>query len=224
MENKSWMSGLLVALLSAITTILVAFNTNNIDQLRIQSGNAQGLAEQLQVKEREERQLDETKRATRQKFLTEYVPNLISHNDGDRTTATALLFILYPNEAKDILASLKKAVGDQPALGLEQTLVRANALAVQTGSWAIVIGSDATFPDAQFEVARARDNGYPDGVIYRRDGIFATTVGTFPDQSTAERSAIAVRLKIRNSAFVVNILSWCPVPQPRDGFSECSAT
>jgi hypothetical protein len=99
-----------------------------------------------------------------------------------------------------------------PATPTTSPLVEAvrNAEAVAAVTWSVVAGSDTDFQSALTEVNRARDEGFTALGVYLRDGYYATTVGAFPSEVEARSALIGVRAKVRDSAFVVNIASWCP--------------
>ena len=97
------------------------------------------------------------------------------------------------------------------------------ALAAKTGAWSIVMGSDATLEGAQFEATQARKHGYTPAVIYQQEQWFVTTVGNYPNQEAAMSDTIAVRSKLRSSAFPVNVKGWWANPVDEGGYVACGA-
>jgi hypothetical protein len=60
-------------------------------------------------------------------------------------------------------------------------------------------------------------------VIYQKEKWFVTTVGRYPNQEAAMSENIAVRSKMRSSAFPVNVNSWCANPVDQEGYVACVA-
>jgi hypothetical protein len=96
-----------------------------------------------------------------------------------------VLFVLYPNEAKDILSRVAESLGEKSAAELEQSIEQAKVLNEKVGDWAIAIESDTTLESAEHEAGIARELGYSP-TIYLRDSWFVTTIGSFPNQAEAE--------------------------------------
>jgi hypothetical protein len=220
MENKAT---LITAILSAITALLVAaigfYGNSQLEQIRSQS-EADTQSRTIQL---ERDQLKANQDANLQKILLEYVPKLVGANENDRKAAVAVLFVLYPNDAKSYIDRATASLGSTEQATFQPTIKQADALAAKTGSWAIVVGSDTSLDAAKFEVTRAEKQGYTPAVVYKRGQWFVTTLGNYPSQDIANSEAIAVRVKIRSSAFTVNLNSWCPNPAAKDGYSECSS-
>lgn len=73
---------------------------------------------------------------------------------------------------------------------LSAAVLQAQVVKAMTGTWLMVVGSDATLEEANFEVSRAGEYG---GVrIYKRGPWFATTIGNLPTREQAESTLISV--------------------------------
>jgi hypothetical protein len=105
---------------------------------------------------------------------------------------------------------------------LQPTVQQAEALAAKTGAWSMVMGSDATFEGAQFAATQAIKHGYTPAVISQKEQWFVTTVGRYPNHEAAMSDTIAVRAKMRSSAFPVNVHSWCANPVDQGALSPVS--
>jgi SPOR domain len=105
----------------------------------------------------------------------------------------------------------KSLTGDQQE-SFKETVERAKDLAAATGSWTIVIGTDKTLEAAQFEVRKAEKQGY-NAVVYKKAAGFVTTVGSYPNEQSANVELVSARAKTRADAFVVNLGRWCPASE-----------
>jgi hypothetical protein len=224
------------AILSLISALLVAiigyFGNTRIAELQSETSNAQ-LELQREVEslnasiEKAEVELAYQKfgaeqQARQDEIVMKYVPQLLSSNESDNHVATAVLFVLYPNDAEDILSRVRQSLSDEEKAGtLGQTIDQAKELGEQVGDWAIRIGSDEELEGAQFEVQRAEEQGYT-AVIYLQGAWYITTVGPFSTQTDAERENITIRSTIREGASVINLNSWCPQKEQKNGYIECS--
>jgi formylglycine-generating enzyme required for sulfatase activity len=92
----------------------------------------------------------------------------------------------------------------------------------RNGDWTVVVGSDTSLSDAEWEADKARQQGY-NPAIYLRDNWYVTTAGPFPTKEEAESAKIAVQATIRESARVVNLNDWCTQPVESNGYFECDA-
>ena len=99
---------------------------------------------------------------------------------------------------------------------------QAGTLGELTGPLTIVSASSRTLEDAEFEVYRAEQEGHAPVLILKRGEYFATTVGDFSDRGEAETLFFLVRADIRDSAYLVNLDTWCPRPVAQDGYFECA--
>jgi|KBSSwiStaDraftv2_1062776.scaffolds.fasta_scaffold176324_3 hypothetical protein len=214
---------IVTVILTALSTLLVTFigiyGNNRLEEIRNQSV----AATQTRTIELEREKLKADQQARLEKTLLEYIPKLVGANESERKTALAVLFILYPNDAKVILERTTASLSGEQKTMLQPTVQQAEALATKTGAWSIVIGSDATLEGAQVEATQARKQGYTPAVIYQQDKWFVTTVGSYPNQEAAMSENIAVRSKMRSSAFLVNVKSWCANPVDQEGYVTCGA-
>jgi hypothetical protein len=165
---------IVTVILTALSTLLVTFigiyGNNRLEEIRNQSV----AATQTRTIELEREKLKAEQQARLEKTLLEYIPKLVGANESERKTALAVLFILYPNDAKVILERTTASLSGEQKTMLQPTVQQAEALATKTGAWSIVIGSDATLEGAQFEATQARKQGYTPAVIYQKDKWFVT--------------------------------------------------
>lgn len=86
------------------------------------------------------------------------------------------------------------------------------------GSWGVVVSTDDNLAEAQYEVNKAKGQGYTAVFIYQKGKLLRTIV-EFPSSSDAQSALPNIRAKIRNDAFAVNLDEWCPNRTPADGNS-----
>ena len=208
-----------LALISALgVAVIGVLGNTQLEEIRSQTSAAKTEVERLSVSIRaeevvlEQHKFDAEQQNRRDTIVMEYVPKLLSADPDDRDVALATLFVLYPNEANDILSSVAESLGHEQGEALKPAIRQAESLSAKVGSWAVVSASSSTLESAQSEGSRAEEEGCTPVVIYKRGEWFATTVGDFPSQGEAESANIAIRSKIRESAYVVNLQSWCPNP------------
>jgi len=138
----------------------------------------------------------------------------------EKEEALAVLFVLYPNEAGDILSRVAQAVNEKQAVALAPIISQAIELDEKTGDWTIVAFSDPTLDAAQAKSATLEKQGYA-SVIYFRDDRFITTIGSFSTELKAQSALITVQFNIQKSAEVVNLNDWCPEPGFEGDYYEC---
>ena len=195
-------------------------------------------------------QLEESKR--RDDLLAQQVPKILSANEAERQSAVAILFVIYPNDAKDILARISQmttsptpvvAGSPSPAAGLPDppattatpvvarqlapVIQQATELDRQTGGWVVVVGTDTTLDAAKFEAMRATRETNISPTIYHRGSYYRTTFGPYRNQVIAEQSAIFARAKLRADAYTESQNNICPNPTPAESAApyklyECS--
>jgi hypothetical protein len=218
-ENKAQVA---TVVLSVISTLLVAFigiyGSSRLEEIK----NQAAAATQEKTIQLEREKLKSEQQARLEKILLQYVPKLVGSNEAERKNAIAILFILYPNDAKTYIDRAAASLGTDEKAVLQTTIEQAQGLDAKTGPWTIVVGSDLSLEDAKAEVQNAAKQGYTPAVIYKRNQWFGTTVGNYPSQEVANSENVAVKSKIRNSAFAVDLGSWCPSRAPRDGYIECT--
>lgn len=78
-----------------------------------------------------------------------------------------------------------------------------------TGSWGVVVSGDRKLDEAQFEVNKAKAQGYMAVSIYDRARSLRTVI-EFPSNDDARNALPNIRAKVRNSAYAVNLDEWCP--------------
>lgn len=173
----------------------------------------------------EQQRFEEELRDRRFEIVRAYVPGLVSLDKSEMKVSLAVLFELYPNDARDILTRvaesqgsgaatlLRPAIerGDDVAALLQPAIERAVMLDESTGEWTIVISSAETL-DVAKDVAEAAQESKYVATIYRIGEYYATTVGRFPSRGDAESANIAVRVDLIPSAFVMNLSNACPEP------------
>ena len=108
------------------------------------------------------------------------------------------------------------------APALSAALQQAQVARRDTGSFAIVIGSDASLDAAQDEVRAAQSKNYTPVQVYLRGRWYATVIGNFDTAEQAQATLIGVRTRLRDSSFVVNVNEWCGTQKPDAGYVECS--
>ena len=96
--------------------------------------------------------------------------------------------------------------------------------AVDTGTWGVVISADKDTQEAQFEVKRAQQLGYQNARLYARDNWLRTVV-EFPNVTDAQAALPALRSKIRNTIYLVEMSKWCPIrKETSPGVLQCSGS
>jgi hypothetical protein len=94
---------------------------------------------------------------------------------------------------------------------------------VGPANWAVVIGGDATLPAAKDEVAIVtKKHGIANASIYLRNGSYRTVAVVGGDRSAAE-DALGRGRERRADAYIVNMNTWCPQVEAREGYTECVA-
>ncbi len=222
------------AIMSLTSAVLVAYigytGNTRIAELQSQTDKAQielqAEIERLNtsLKEAEvvleQNKFDATQESRRHDILIQYIPQLLSSAENEREVAVAVLFVIYPNEAKDILSNVKKSLGEETNFDIEQVIKQAITLDEEVGEWVIAIGRDEDIAGAKDEASNARDQGYTP-IIYKIDNWYVTTIGPFPTEVKAESVNITVRSKIREDAIVLNQNNWCGKPVQKNDHFEC---
>jgi hypothetical protein len=207
------------AVLSALSLIGVAIlnSRSNALQADVNRINATSKTEEVAL---ERRKFEDEQKGRRDKTVSDNIPKLLGSVDSDRHVALAILFSLYPNEAKGILETVDRAQNEGSATNLAPAIKRAEELSKATGDWIIVIGSDSSLDSAKPEAQKAKTQGF-DPTIYHRGNLFATTVGPFPTDVEASSANIAVRSSVGRDSFVVNLNGWCPQRNNRGEYYDC---
>lgn len=88
-------------------------------------------------------------------------------------------------------------------------------------NWAVVFGGDATLEEAKHETeVVAVKLGIEDARIYYRQGSFRSVVVAI-DRVQANQF-LGVLKKPRGDAYIVNMSTWCPRVDAREGYMECT--
>ena len=87
------------------------------------------------------------------------------------------------------------------------------------GRWAVVYGGDVSLQDAQGETGWAARHGLNGATIFNRQGSFRTVV--LAESPEAAEGLLAVARKRRADAYVVNMETWCPQAEERQGYRQC---
>lgn len=227
MESKSkdfsqWIT-IITALLSFVSALGVAFigYQSGTAKLELQSDIEKlGITIRQEELALEQRRFDAEQQKRRDDIVTQYIPKLLSVDQLEKEEALAVLFVLYPNEAGDILSRVAQAVNEKQAVALAPIIVQAIELDEKTGDWTILVFNDPTLDAALAKSATLEKQDY-DPVIYYRDDRYITTIGSFPTESEAKRAIITVQFNIQKSAQVVNLNSWCPEPGFEGDYYEC---
>lgn len=198
----TWL-GILVPLASAVAVAVIARSTNiNVAELQRSAQASQAALQQSQLRDQQE-----TRRAA---FLATQLPKMLGGDEAERRTAKALLLLTYPNDAPGILATLMAQATPGDSATLARWTTQANTVQAATGDWIVVVSAHPTEADARLQTERFRVAGFAPVGIYLRNGVYRTTVGTYPSQDEAEQAAITVRNRLRPDAYPVAMGVWCP--------------
>lgn len=112
----------------------------------------------------------------------------------------------------------------QNTASFPRVAVAASVAAAQDleGPWGVVFGGDTTLAAAKHEVTTTAENmGIGPGEVFRRAGMFRS-VKVFVSRSEAEDALGKARV-VRPSSYVVNMSTWCPTSDSKQGYFECGA-
>jgi hypothetical protein len=207
------------AVLSALTAVGVAYLSyrSNTLQADINKINAISKTEEVALARNK---FEDEQKVRRDKTVSENIPRLLGSNDSERRIAIAVLFTLYPNEAKDVLTTVNQAQNENPATDLAPLIIKAEQLNKTTGEWIIVIGSDSSLDQAKPEAQKAKANGFSP-TIYKRGNWYATAVGPYATDVEATSANISVRSTLGRDSFVSNFNTWCRQPANRGEYFDC---
>jgi hypothetical protein len=229
MSNEKYMPleiAIITAVLSvgsAIGVAVLSYKSHNADAA-ISILNASSKKDEVALAQRK---FEDEQMTRREKIIIENVPKLLSSNDSDRRIGLAVIFTLYPNQAKDILSAVSQSEDKNSNPKLTEAIKKATDLDREVGEWIIVVSSDETIEIAKSVAQEARNQGYSPTIYQKKKDLYATTIGPYPNQVEAESAAIAVRSSLsvksmqRADAFVRKLKSWCHDPQDRPGYKEC---
>ncbi len=195
------------SLLSVILVALVTYNSS----IRVASIQADTQVKMQDVQIRnEQRKLESDQRDQKQKFISENLPKLFSPNEVDRKITSSMFLIFYPDDAKSIFDSTAISSTGTQKTEYQNASREAASYNQQLGSWIIVAGGYQNFGDAKNAVDQATKLGIGSVTVYKKGNSYRLTIGSFPSREEAERANIAVRAKLLDTAYVVNLGSWCP--------------
>ena len=90
------------------------------------------------------------------------------------------------------------------------------------GTWGVVFGGDTTLEYARQEITKTAERmGIGQGEVFRRAGSFRS-VKVFVSRSQAEDALGKARV-VRPSSYLVNMSTWCPTSEQKQGYFECGA-
>jgi hypothetical protein len=94
-------------------------------------------------------------------------------------------------------------------------------LAAGDGRWGVVWGGDSSLEAARFEIEKVAPKlQLPNPAIYFRQGWYRS-ISVAGDRQEADQ--ILGRAKMRRSdAYIVNMTAWCPKPDPKPGYFDCT--
>jgi hypothetical protein len=117
--------------------------------------------------------------------------------------------------------SASQALADSAQLQ-NQILPSPPASQNERGTWAVVISADKALDPANWEVHRAKLQGYQQVAVYERKNFLRAAV-RFDSKSAADGELQNIRTNLRNSSYVVNFDTWCESPQAqKDGTFRCN--
>ncbi|MBN2500779.1 MAG: SPOR domain-containing protein [Anaerolineales bacterium] len=168
---------------------------------------------------------DEEQRARRATVIDAWVPLLYSDDEAERQSALAVLFAIYPNEAKTILESVRASQSEAGAFDpqadfISEAIESAAGLAEAVGPWSVVINSYDDLSSAKQGTRAATEAGYTP-TIYQLDGKYDVVVGKYPTKEDAQSATISIRSKLNEAAYVVNLNEACPIQNETSQYIEC---
>lgn len=103
-----------------------------------------------------------------------------------------------------------------------QLVEKAQTATGSSHTWGVVYSGDASLADAQYEVnVIAPKLGIPNVSIYFREGSYRS-VSVLDDRTQAEQVLPKAKQR-RADAYLVNMSTWCPAANEKEGFKECVA-
>ena len=220
-EAPAWVTiaGAILSLIAAVfVAIITIYGGMRIESIKSDTAQLTRDIEQQDIDLR--KQIFEAEERSRTRaILTEWVPRLVSDQEPDQATARAVLFVLFPNDATRYVSLALESLtpGSLSKKEKDELIEQARQVDQMVGPWIIVIGTSTDLKGAESQAERAaQEDGTPSPVsIYQRDGKYVTTVGDSPNQTQAESIALGVRETIEQSAYVVDLSSWCPKPEEK---------
>jgi hypothetical protein len=121
-------------------------------------------------------------------------------------------------ELSSIRASL--SVPASPLAAGSSSWVESARQAIGTGRWAVVYSGDDSLDAARDEMKWAARNGLDASAIFLRQRSYRSVLLT--DSSEAADALLGTARKRRADAYVVNLQTWCPHAEQREGYQQCT--
>ena len=192
---------------------LAAFGSWRIEGVKTETDRLRISVEQQQV-DLTRMALENEQQARRWAVLANWIPQVINPASRTAKEARAVLFVLFPDEAVQILANAFDSLTEEERAPqqdtIDEVIQQAEDLADRTGPWTVVLGGTPDLEATSDAVTKALDLGYSPVRVYLRDDLHVVTVGDFPTEGDAESTSLVLREQILESAFVVDLAQWCP--------------
>lgn len=120
-------------------------------------------------------------------------------------------------ESTETLENISQGKGNAQ----EQAQVALQNVQITSGGRWIVIGADKKLEGAQVEVQKAKKLGFANVAIYLRDNLYRTSI-ELPTEAEAKARLPEVRKRLNDGAYLRDLNQWCPKPQDRKTFFQCS--
>jgi hypothetical protein len=215
MRNRHWalpfativfpiLSTVAVAVITSRTNTRVAEIQRAVEQDKLR---AQEVALVASIRaDQKKREADHEMR--RQAFLESNMPRLLKADEAEVRLGTALIRVVFPDDAERVFATIAETAGDSTRGLLQEAERRAQAVTATTGTWSIVISGDKSLDLARKWRQNAAPH-YTSAAIYQRDGFYRVAVGDYPTREAAEEALDAVRSRTRSDAYIVAPKRWC---------------
>ena len=212
-----------VAMVTALTGFIVSRGEIEINQAEVAiAADQQNLSEERfqEEKRASSEQAIQTRAGLRAELLERLVPLHVGTDEEKRLEASALLYLVLPDEAQamlDIVKVIVKAEGKESALDLsELSDLLEGSSAVQLEeipdptAWAIVVGSEKE-GDRAAELADAVSaEGYVPVSLFQQGDDLVVVISGFANEGSAREALLAVRSTLQAGAAVVDLDAWCP--------------
>ena len=218
-ELRDWLStGTFSAILSILSAISVAiigwWSSKEIETIRAS-------LKQQEI-ELAKQQFEDEITMRWEDNLKEYIPKIVSGEASDRSSAKAVIFALYPNDAVNVIKSIEAATSDSASKQEIKTIrLEAEELNSEVGEWLIVISADKNLTHAKHEVERAKEVGYKQVDIYCKNDYYRTIIGSFGSREDAQLELISIKHQLNKSAYVINQKIWCDGPESGEDCLVC---
>lgn len=201
----------------SVISMSLAFVTGIVSSVLVYKSSLAQEANEAKKTYIEQARLDSEQEETDRKRLQEIIIRLSSKDPQIAAEGRAMLLIFFPDEAASVLKVIALIDNQKP----NQSIVKeASILAESSYSWGIVSGGNSTLDAAKKESERMRNAGF-NADIYFRNNSYRTVIGYYADKSESNRVNLAVRSAVSIDAYVVNLDSWCPNKNSKEGYQEC---